>query len=373
MQRDAQVVIRRRIRVVDEDRVFVVDDRLIDRRIFEQQIADRRDRGRGARLCFQRQDQFGHCLLTVAALEREDPPLVAGSRDLVRGRRRRKRLIERGLGRIEPASFQFERAALQRPGRRAARDQPTQTVEERHVGVLHVDVVSLFPEMFAPVIGLSIVGRAIERGLVAVRMHHLLDALAPGERADERPYGGGPGMVLRIEPLARTLDCIIAAAAAEERRRIVLTSASGPVFAQADAAAWAGLDRLVLICGHYEGVDERLGALYPIEEISLGEFVLTGGEVAAMAFLDATIRLIPGVIDAESAASESWTTDLPDHPAYTRPPSFRGVDVPAVLLSGDHAKIAAWRRQQSRDRATARNRAGAGADNAPLSERPASP
>ena len=224
------------------------------------------------------------------------------------------------------------------------------------MGLLHVDVVTLFPEMFAPVIGLSIVGRAVERGLIVVRTHHLLDALEPGERADERPYGGGPGMVLRLEPLARTLDRIVAAAPAGERRKIVLTSASGPVFRQADAAAWAALDRLVLICGHHEGVDERLAALYPAEEVSLGEFVLTGGEVAAMAFLDATARLVPGAIDPGSAASESWTAGEPDHPAYTRPPTFRGIDVPAVLLSGDHAKIAAWRRDQSRARAAARNR-----------------
>jgi tRNA (guanine37-N1)-methyltransferase len=224
------------------------------------------------------------------------------------------------------------------------------------VGVLHVDVVSLFPEMFAPVIGLSIVGRAVERGLIEVRMHHLLDALDGRERADERPYGGGPGMVLRIEPLARTLDAILAAAPPGERRRIVLTSASGPVFRQADAAAWAALDRLVLICGHYEGVDERLSRLYPVEEVALGEFVLTGGELAAMAFLDATVRLVPGAIDADSAAAESWGDGGLDHPAYTRPPSFRGVDVPDVLLSGDHAKIAEWRREQSRLRAAARNR-----------------
>ncbi len=225
------------------------------------------------------------------------------------------------------------------------------------MSVLHVDVLTLFPEMFAPVVGLSIVGRAIERGLIELRVHHLLDALEPGERADERPYGGGPGMVLRIEPLARILDRIVAEAPPGERRRIVLTSASGPVFRQADAEAWAQLDRLVLICGHYEGVDERLGALYPIEEVALGEFVLTGGEIAAMAFLDATVRLVPDAIDAASAAAESWVDGEPDHPSYTRPPTFRGVDVPAVLLSGDHAKIAAWRREQSRARAIARNRA----------------
>jgi tRNA (guanine37-N1)-methyltransferase len=222
--------------------------------------------------------------------------------------------------------------------------------------MLHVDVISLFPEMFAPVIGLSIVGRAIERDLIGVRVHDLLDGLEPGARADERPYGGGPGMVLRIEPLARTLDAIIAAAPADERRRIVLTAAAGRPFKHPDAVAFGELDRLILICGHYEGVDERLAALYPIEEFSLGPFVLTGGEIAAMAFLDATARLIDGVIAAESRDAESFA-DGPgalDHPAFTRPPVFRGVAVPEVLLSGDHAKIAEWRRQRSRERAAAR-------------------
>ena len=222
--------------------------------------------------------------------------------------------------------------------------------------MLHVDVISLFPEMFAPVIGLSIVGRAIEGGLAEVRMHDLLDGLEPGARADERPYGGGPGMVLRIEPLARTLDGILAAAPGGERRRIVLTAAAGRPFTHPDATAFAALDRLILICGHYEGVDERLAALFPVEEFSLGPFVLTGGEIAAMAFLDATVRLIDGVIAAESRDAESFASgaDAVDHPAFTRPPVFRGVAVPDVLLSGDHAKIAEWRRQRSRERAAAR-------------------
>jgi tRNA (guanine37-N1)-methyltransferase len=222
--------------------------------------------------------------------------------------------------------------------------------------MLHVDVISLFPEMFAPVIGLSIVGRAIERGLIGVGVHDLIEGLEPGARADERPYGGGPGMVLRIEPLARTIDGILAGAPADERRRIVLTAAAGRPFGQGDAAAFAALDRLILICGHYEGVDERLAALYPVEELSLGPFVMTGGEIAAMAFLDATARLIDGVIAAESRDAESFAggTDTLDHPAFTRPPVFRGVAVPDVLLSGDHAKIAEWRRQRSRDRAAAR-------------------
>jgi tRNA (guanine37-N1)-methyltransferase len=223
--------------------------------------------------------------------------------------------------------------------------------------MLHVDVITLFPEMFAPVIGLSIVGRAVERGLVSVRVHDLLESIEPGARADERPYGGGPGMVLRIEPLARALDAILAAAPPGERRRIVLTAAAGRPFAHADAAAFSALDRLILICGHYEGVDERLAALYPIEELSLGPFVLTGGEIPALAFLDASVRLVDGVIAAESRAADSFAAGdgALDHPAFTRPPVFRGVAVPDVLLSGDHAKIAEWRRQRSRERAAARN------------------
>jgi tRNA (guanine37-N1)-methyltransferase len=221
--------------------------------------------------------------------------------------------------------------------------------------MLHVDVITLFPEMFAPVVGLSIVGRAVEHGLVLVRVHDLLDAIEPGARADERPYGGGPGMVIRIEPLARTLDAIIAAAPPDENRRIILTAAAGTPFAQRDAAAFATVDRLILICGHYEGVDERLLALYPVEEFSLGPYVMTGGEIAAMAFLDATVRLIDGVIAAESREAESFASaGAIDHPAFTRPPVFRGVSVPDVLLSGDHAKIAEWRRQRSRERAAAR-------------------
>jgi tRNA (guanine37-N1)-methyltransferase len=226
--------------------------------------------------------------------------------------------------------------------------------------MLHVDVITLFPEMFAPVIGLSIVGRAVEHGLVTVRVHDVIDALEPGERADERPYGGGPGMVLRIEPLARLIDQIERVAPPGELRRIVLTAAAGRPFGHADAVAWAALDRLIVICGHYEGVDERLGALYPVDEVSLGPFVLTGGEIAAMAFVDATVRLVDGAIDPHSREAESFVAapGALDHPAFTRPPVFRGVSVPEVLLSGDHARIAEWRRQRSRDRAAARRPAG---------------
>ncbi len=222
--------------------------------------------------------------------------------------------------------------------------------------MLKIDILTLFPEMFAPALGLSIVGRACERGLVSVALHPVLDALERSERADDRPFGGGPGMVLRVEPLARILDAILARAAADERRAIVVTSPAGVPFTQPAAARLATLDRLVLVCGHYEGIDERLIALYGAEEVSLGDFVLTGGEIPALAVVDATVRLVGGVINADSLHMESFTGAALDAPAYTRPATFRGIDVPGVLLSGDHAKIAAWRREQSRARTAARRR-----------------
>jgi tRNA (guanine37-N1)-methyltransferase len=220
--------------------------------------------------------------------------------------------------------------------------------------VFLVDVVTLFPEMFAPAVGLSIVGRAQERGIVRIGMHHILDALESGERADDRPYGGGPGMILRVEPIARTLDRILADAPSGERRAIVVTSPSGRAFHQADAERFAALDRLVIICGRYEGIDERLVSLYAAEELSLGDFVLTGGEIPALAFIDATVRLRTGALSPASLENESFAGNALEGPAYTRPPRFRGVDVPEVLLSGDHERIAEWRRQRSRERTVAR-------------------
>jgi tRNA (guanine37-N1)-methyltransferase len=222
--------------------------------------------------------------------------------------------------------------------------------------MLTIDLVTLFPEVFAPFVGLSIIGRAIESGTIAIRYHHLLDALLGSERADDEPFGGGAGMVLRIEPVARILDRLIAEAPEGEHRTIAVPTPGGRAFTHTQAAKLAQLDRLVLICGHYEGIDERLAELYPIEEFTVGDFVLTGGELAALAILDATARLVPGVIDAESAKHESFANGLLDYPSYTRPAVFRGVEVPPVLLSGDHAKIAAWRREQSRARTAARRK-----------------
>lgn len=218
-----------------------------------------------------------------------------------------------------------------------------------------IDVVTLFPEVFAPFVGLSIVGRAVEAGRLEVRYHHLLDALEGKERADDVPFGGGPGMVIRVEPVARTLDAILATAPEDERRVIAMTSPTGRRFDQATARRFARLDRLILVCGHYEGIDQRIAELYPLEEYALGAFVLTGGEIPALAMMDATARLIEGVINPESAAHESFGSDGSlDYPAYTRPAVFRGIEVPEVLLCGDHARIAAWRREQSRRRTASR-------------------
>ena len=208
--------------------------------------------------------------------------------------------------------------------------------------------------MFEPLVRLSIVGRATEFGVARVVLHDLKDVLGESERADDRPYGGGPGMVLRIEPLARVLDRLLASGHGEERRAIVVTSAAGRPFRLADAERFCALDRLVIVCGRYEGVDERLITLYGAEEVSLGDFVLTGGEIPAMAIVDATVRLRSGAVRPASLERESFTNGLLDAPAYTRPPTYRGLDVPEVLLSGDHARIAAWREAQSLQRTAAR-------------------
>ncbi len=217
-----------------------------------------------------------------------------------------------------------------------------------------IDFITLFPEMLAPFIGLSIIGRAVEAGVIEVRYHNVLDALQPNERADDTPYGGGPGMVMRLEPLARILDNVVAQNTPSERRAIILPSPSGRRFVQSDARALSKLDHVVFVCGHYEGIDDRLSRLYPIEEYSLGDFIMTGGELPALAFADATIRLVPGALSARSLPDESFAAGTLDYPSFTRPAVFRGIDVPDVLLSGDHRRIQQWRRETSRARTRAR-------------------
>jgi tRNA (guanine37-N1)-methyltransferase len=212
---------------------------------------------------------------------------------------------------------------------------------------MHINVVSLFPEMVNTIAEFGVVGRAQRNGLVTLGSENPRNHTSDVHRTvDDRPYGGGPGMVMKYEPLA---DAI---AAARERSPagspVVYLSPQGRVFDQTTARRYAGLPGLILLAGRYEGVDERLIESQVDEELSLGDFVLSGGEVAAMAVIDAVVRLLPGVLgDDESAAQDSFMEGLLDCPHYTRPEDVDGRDVPAVLLSGDHAEIARWRMKQA--------------------------
>jgi len=212
---------------------------------------------------------------------------------------------------------------------------------------MQIVVVSLFPEMVGQVAEYGVVGRAKERGILALRCENPRDYADDAHRTvDDRPYGGGPGMVLKYEPAAKAIQA--ARQALPEGARVVCLSPQGAAFDQAVARRYAGLPGLVLLAGRYEGIDERLIECEVDEELSLGDFVLSGGEIAAMAVIDAVARLLPGVLgDNESAAQDSFMQGLLDHPHYTRPESIAGRSVPAVLLSGDHARIARWRQKQA--------------------------
>ena len=212
---------------------------------------------------------------------------------------------------------------------------------------MHFAVVSLFPEMIGTIGEYGVVGRAQQRGLIKVDVENPRDHTSDAHRTvDDRPYGGGPGMVMKVEPVAAALES--AKGKLPEGCPIVYLSPQGRVFDQAGAKRFSALPGLVLLAGRYEGIDERLIESHIDEEISLGDFVLSGGEIAAMAVIDAVVRLLPGVLgDDESAIQDSFTEGLLDHPHYTRPEEIAGRKVPDVLLSGDHAKIARWRNKQA--------------------------
>jgi tRNA (guanine37-N1)-methyltransferase len=211
---------------------------------------------------------------------------------------------------------------------------------------VRIDVVTLFPEMFAP-LAHSILGRAIEQGRLCVNYVNPRDFTSDRHRTvDDYPYGGGPGMVMKAEPIFLAVESV-----ARPDTDVILLSPAGRVFNQSIAAELAQRDHLVLICGHYEGVDERVREHLATDEISIGDYVLTGGELAAMVVVDAVARLLPGVLGhAESAGDESHSHGLLEYPHYTRPPEFRGWPVPERLLSGHHAEIAKWRRRQALER-----------------------
>lgn len=218
---------------------------------------------------------------------------------------------------------------------------------------MRIDIVSIFPEALAA-LEVSLLGRARERGLLDVRVWNLRDFTADRHRqVDDVPYGGGPGMVMKPEPFFAAVDAIMVGASG--RPRILLTSPQGPRFDQRMAEALARETHTVILCGRYEGVDERVIAGLGAEEVSIGDYVLNGGELAAMVIVEATARLLPGVVgDEQSVAGDSFTSGLLDHPHYTRPAEFRDLRVPEVLLSGHHEQIRRWRRREQLRRTRAR-------------------
>lgn len=215
-------------------------------------------------------------------------------------------------------------------------------------------LITLFPELFDSFLQAGILGRALAAGHISLERINPRDFAEDRHRTvDDEPYGGGSGMVMMPGPIAAALDAVPTEAAAPPARRVLLTPQGAP-FHQSDAMRYAGHGALALVCGRYEGVDERVRSLVD-EEVSLGDFVLLGGEVAAMAIIEATSRLVPGVLgNRGSLAEESHTAGLLEYPHYTRPAVFRGLEVPQVLRSGNHAAIARWRRKEALRRTRAR-------------------
>jgi tRNA (guanine37-N1)-methyltransferase len=215
---------------------------------------------------------------------------------------------------------------------------------------IHFDILTLFPEMFKGVFEESIIKKARERGLVSIAIHNIRDyATGKHKVTDDYPYGGGGGMVMKPEPIFRAVESILGLEEGQKPQvPVILLSPKGRLFTQEVAWELSRHNRIVLICGHYEGVDERVRLYLANDEISIGDYILTGGEIPAMVIVDAVTRLIPGVLgDPAAAFEDSFSQGLLEYPHYTRPADFRGYKVPEVLLSGNHAAIARWRRQQS--------------------------
>jgi tRNA (guanine37-N1)-methyltransferase len=215
---------------------------------------------------------------------------------------------------------------------------------------MRIDVLTLFPEMFESPLSYSIVKRAQEQGLVEIALTNIRDfAIGEYRKVDDKPYGGGPGMVMMPGPV---FDCFEhVQSLSPEPARIILLTPQGVPFRQAKAAELSEQDRLILIAGRYEGFDERIRIGLGAEQISIGDYVLNGGELAAMVVIDAVVRLLPGALgDEDSARDDSFSNGLLEYPQYTRPEVFRGMKVPDILLSGDHGKIAQWRRDQALER-----------------------
>lgn len=208
---------------------------------------------------------------------------------------------------------------------------------------MEIDILTLFPGMFQGPFGESMLKRGVEKGLLGIRVHDLREfGLGRHKMVDDYPYGGGAGMVMKPEPLAEAIESL-----RRPGSTVLLTSPRGRPFTQAMAETLAGRERLLVLCGHYEGVDERVIEQFVDMEVSIGDYVLTGGEIPAMVICDAVSRLVPGVLgDDESAGDESFAGGLLEYPHYTRPLEYRGWKVPEVLLSGNHPKVAQWRREK---------------------------
>jgi tRNA (guanine37-N1)-methyltransferase len=209
---------------------------------------------------------------------------------------------------------------------------------------VRIDVVTLFPELFEVPLRTSLLGRAVASGTITVRVHDLrVHGLGRHRSVDDEPYGGGAGMVLRPEPIFEAVEPL-----RSSESHVVLLSARGTTLDHGHAARLAGFEHLILICGRYEGVDERVAQVLADEEISIGDYVVAGGELPALVVIEATTRLLPSVLgNSESLAAESHRDRMLEYPQYTRPPEYRGHRVPEVLLSGDHGAIARWRKEQS--------------------------
>jgi tRNA (guanine37-N1)-methyltransferase len=211
---------------------------------------------------------------------------------------------------------------------------------------MHFDVFTLLPEVFPAYLDSSILQRARQRGLIDIKIHNIRDwALDRHHVTDDLPYGGGGGMVMKVEPVFAAVESVLGT---PPNCPVIMLTPQGRVFTQKVADELSRFPHLALICGRYEGIDERIRTHLVSDEISIGDFVLTGGELPALILIDALSRLVPGVLgDPDGAADDSHAMGLLEYPHYTRPPEFRGWQVPAILLSGDHAKIARWRREQS--------------------------
>ena len=220
-------------------------------------------------------------------------------------------------------------------------------MSENHL--MLIDVLTIFPAVFSGPLDESLIKKAKEKGLLNVRIHNIRDfALDKHQTTDDVPFGGGGGMVMKLEPLCRAMESVLNHDEEGWSAGVVLTTPQGERFSQSKAKELSLKDQLVVICGHYKGIDERMKMLYPLEEISVGDYVLTGGEVPAMLIIDAVARLIPGVLgDFESAQTDSFFEGILGPPEYTRPAEYKGLKVPEVLLSGDHEKVKRWRRREA--------------------------